>query len=86
MCKLLQLALFFILLSSYAPGQDSLVRLTIQDTLRGSVTPERAWWDVLKYDITVEPDPVTKQIKGENILTFKALADGKRNEHRKYHY
>ena len=26
------------------------------DSLRGSITPERAWWDVLRYDISVEPD------------------------------
>src|SRR5215217_5362297 len=49
-----------------------------QDSLRGSVTPERAWWDVLKYDITVEPDAVSKSITGSNIITFKALKPGKR--------
>ena len=27
---------------------------THADTLRGSITPERAWWDVLRYDINRE--------------------------------
>src|SRR5688572_1223767 len=49
-----------------------------QDSLRGSITPERAWWDVVKYDITVEPDAITKTITGSNIITFKTLAEGKR--------
>ena len=35
---------------------------THQDTLRGSITTERAWWDVLRYDISVEPDYTAKSI------------------------
>ena len=46
---------------------------THQDTLRGSITPERAWWNVLKYAITVEPDYDTKTIKGTNIIQFAVL-------------
>ncbi|HUQ65502.1 MAG TPA: M1 family metallopeptidase [Flavitalea sp.] len=49
-----------------------------QDSLRGSITPERAWWDVLKYDITVEPDAINKSITGSNIITFKAIMPGNR--------
>ncbi|HRE51702.1 MAG TPA: M1 family metallopeptidase [Flavitalea sp.] len=49
-----------------------------QDTLRGSITPERAWWDVIKYDISLTPDLARKTIKGTNILSFKALKSGKR--------
>ena len=37
---------------------------THADTLRGSITPERAWWDVLRYDITVKPDYESKTIEG----------------------
>jgi hypothetical protein len=32
------------------------------DTLRGSISPERAWWDLKHYDLTVNIDPST-QIK-----------------------
>ncbi len=51
---------------------------THADTLRGSITPERAWWDAIKYDISVVPDFDSKSIKGSNTISFKALADGKR--------
>jgi hypothetical protein len=44
---------------------------THQDTLRGTVTPERAWWDVDKYAITVTPDYNTKSIAGMVVISFK---------------
>jgi aminopeptidase N len=53
---------------------------TRQDTLRGSVTPERAWWDVLRYEISVEPDYVSKAIKGEVTITYKVIKDTKNGE------
>lgn len=49
---------------------------THADTLRGTVTPERAWWDVLHYDIWVKPDYAAKTIQGSNTITFKALSAG----------
>ncbi len=49
---------------------------THQDTLRGSITPERAWWDVLFYGITVKPDYNTKTIEGNIIINFRTLASG----------
>lgn len=52
-------------------------QFTHQDTLRGTITPERAWWDVTHYDITVEPDFNAKTIRGNNIITCKTTADGK---------
>lgn len=53
------------------PGQH-----THQDTLRGTITPQRAWWDVLKYDISVEPDYVKKSITGVSKIQFKVLKEG----------
>ena len=47
---------------------------TRADTLRGSITPERAWWDVLRYDITIQPDLVKKTTAGTNWITYKVLA------------
>ena len=29
---------------------------TRQDSLRGSITQERMWWDVLRYDLDIEVD------------------------------
>lgn len=39
---------------------------THADTLRGSITPQRIWWDVIKYDITIKPDYKNKTT-GERI-------------------
>ncbi len=41
---------------------------TKQDTLRGSVGPGRILWDVLHYDLTVEPDLLQETIKGINHI------------------
>lgn len=47
---------------------------THADTLRGSITPERAWWDVQRYDITVKPDYNSKTIIAKNLLTYQTIA------------
>lgn len=46
---------------------------THADTLRGSVTPARAWWDVLKYDLYVTFNPIDKSLKGFNTIHYKVL-------------
>ena len=48
------------------------------DRLRGSVTPERAWWDLKHYDLAIEVFPKTKTIKGSNKLLFTTLKPGKK--------
>lgn len=45
------------------------------DSLRGSITAERLWWNVLRYDITVKPDYETKTISGKNIIGFNATSE-----------
>src|SRR4029077_1685349 len=47
-----------------------------QETLRGSITPEREWWDVLHYHLQVEFLPETRRLKGSNTITFKTLKPG----------
>lgn len=46
-----------------------------QDTLRGSVTKYRDFWDVKKYEISVEPDFNKKSISGTNAITFEITKD-----------
>src|SRR5215204_2258934 len=41
--------------------------ITRQETLRGTITPEREWWDVLHYDLAVQFVPTTRSIKGSNV-------------------
>jgi len=60
---------FLIMQSCMAQTEEK--KFTHADTLRGSVTPERAWWDVLRYDIEVKPDYATKTINGSNEISFK---------------
>lgn len=50
--------------------------VTRQEMLRGSVTPEREWWDVLHYHLKVEFLPETRRLKGSNAITFKTLKAG----------
>jgi aminopeptidase N len=52
-------------------------KFTRQDTLRGSITPERAWWDVVSYNIYIAPDYKNKSIKGWNEVSFDINSDGK---------
>ncbi len=51
---------------------------TRQDQLRGSITPEREWWDVLHYDLALQVFPKTKSIAGSNIISFRTLTAGER--------
>jgi len=48
---------------------------TKQDTLKGSNTQFRNFWDVKKYDLTVEPDFTQKSIKGNNKISFEIIKD-----------
>ncbi|MBM3433021.1 MAG: M1 family metallopeptidase [Bacteroidetes bacterium] len=41
-----------------------------QDTLRGTIGPDRAWWNVLHYELTIEPDYTTRLLKGRNRIEF----------------
>jgi len=50
---------------------------TKQDTLRGSITPEREWWDLTYYHLDVEVKPDEKFISGKNIVHYKVLEKNK---------
>src|SRR5690349_12733615 len=51
-------------------------KFTHADTLRGSLNPNRTWWDVLRYDIDVKPDYESKTIIGKTTISFKSSGDG----------
>ncbi|MBR9756529.1 MAG: M1 family metallopeptidase [Algicola sp.] len=46
---------------------------TKQDTLRGSITPEREWWDLTYYHLSVDVFPERKAISGKNTIRYKVL-------------
>lgn len=67
--------LLLVIAIEYCHSQSSTAKInyTHQDTLRGSVTEERAWWDLLHYNIALSVDPSTQTIKGKNIIEYKVL-------------
>ncbi|RBL90583.1 M1 family metallopeptidase [Chitinophaga flava] len=46
---------------------------TKADTLRGTITPERAWWDVTSYDLHVHVNMDDSTFSGFNTITYKVL-------------
>ena len=44
-----------------------------QDTIRGSITSERSWWDLNYYDLEVSVNPKSKTIDGKNSIHYKVL-------------
>lgn len=46
---------------------------THQDSLRGSITPERAWWDLTFYHLYVNINPADSSIHGTNTVVYKVL-------------
>lgn len=46
---------------------------THADTLRGSIGPGRAWWDVAFYDLHVAVQPADSSIRGWNGITYRVL-------------
>jgi aminopeptidase N len=51
---------------------------TRQDSLRGSLGPERLWWYVQRYDITVEPDYATQTLVGKTSIDIRYQQAGAR--------
>lgn len=67
----------FILLVNYQSFSQGLLeektQFTRQDTLRGSITPEREWWDLTYYHLDIKVDPDNKFISGKNTIQYKVL-------------
>ncbi len=74
MIKTTTILLFLIFFFSHIAQ----AQFTHADTLRGSITSERAWWDVIHYAIAVTPNYDQKSIKGKNEIRFKVLKRGTR--------
>ncbi len=52
-------------------------KFTQADTLRGSNTSYRNWWDVVKYQIKIEPNFQQKSIEGTTEIFFKVHENAK---------
>ncbi len=69
---LLALAPFASLTAQRTPAAPKV--FTHADTLRGSNTPERAWWDATFYDLHVAVDPSDSSIVGHNGITYRIIS------------
>ena len=67
-----QIFLLFFLLNTYV--QSRAQKYSAQDTLRGSITPERMWWDLVYYDLDVTVQPKVKSIRGTNTIHYKVVS------------
>jgi aminopeptidase N len=50
---------------------------TRADTLRGTIGPDRAWWDVEFYDLHVAINPADSSIRGHNGIVYRVLHPAK---------
>ncbi len=50
---------------------------TRQDSLRGSITAEREWWDLTYYHLDIKVEPDKKFISGSNTVGYKVLKSNK---------
>ena len=69
--NIILIIIFFLTSSFNLFSQD--YNFTKQDTLRGSITPERAWWDLVYYHLDISVNPDEKFIKGSNTITYSVL-------------
>ncbi|MGH7626396.1 MAG: M1 family metallopeptidase [Gemmatimonadaceae bacterium] len=70
MRRLLLLACMLALPLAATNAQRPQRTFTHADTLRGSDTPQRAWWDVTFYDLHVSVMPADSSIAGWNGITY----------------
>ena len=73
------LIFYLLLLSAYSNlsySQD--YNFTKQDTLRGSITPERSWWDLAYYHLNISVKPDEKKLIGSNTITYNVLKSSKK--------
>ena len=70
MKRYLSIFCLLILIGNFAYTQKA---FTHQDTLRGSITEERAWWDVVYYHLNVNVNIQNKTLSGRNLIRYKVL-------------
>ncbi|WP_296682489.1 M1 family metallopeptidase [Flavobacterium sp.] len=48
-------------------------KFTRQDSLRGSITKERSWWDLKKYHLDIKVNPSDSTIIGSNTIDYQVV-------------
>jgi len=62
---------FLLLCAGMAEAQTA--KFTRQDTLRGTITKEREWWDLKYYHLEVNVNPSDSSLKGKNLIQYKVI-------------
>lgn len=65
------LVMCIVVLAKSAFAQNKL--FTRQDSLRGSITKERNWWDLSFYHLDVTVCPSDSSLNGQNTIRYKVL-------------
>jgi aminopeptidase N len=74
--RLIRLTLLLVVVPALPAAAQEHV-YTHADTLRGSITPERAWWDVVFYDLHVRLDPADSTVRGWNGITYRVTGSAR---------
>ena len=71
------LLIVFLSVITNAQGLLNTVATTFtrQDTLRGSITRERAWWDLKHYHLSIKVNPADSTISGYNTVRYQVLEE-----------
>ncbi|MDN3643815.1 M1 family metallopeptidase [Lutimonas halocynthiae] len=64
---------FIILIFLLLPIELVAQKFQRKDSLIGSITKERVWWDLLHYDIEVKVDIDNKSISGTNVIQYRVI-------------
>lgn len=68
--KRLLVILSALIISSACFSQESFTRM---DSLRGSITPDRAWWDLTYYHLDIKVEPDQKFISGSVTIQYEVI-------------
>ena len=68
------IVILLIIIPAFSTAQ--MVVFTRQDSLRGSITPERKWWDLKYYHLDISVNPTDSSISGTNLVTYKVIEPG----------
>ncbi len=71
--KITTFACIFIIFSQKINAQQRTPQFTHDDTLRGSITKERAWWDVTYYVLKLSVNPSEKALSGSTTIQYRVL-------------
>lgn len=67
---------FLVVIFWVSPNKIDAQNYSRQDTLRGTITPERSWWDLAFYNLKVHVHPEDSSLNGTNEITYRVITPG----------